>query len=142
VPVFEYSSSFACTVERLWAFHERPDVIRILTPPFTPMRIIRQQGGLEVGSEKEFALGLWPLEKLWLARHVEYQRGVLFADLQVKGPFRYWLHRHHFTAEGNGSRLTDRVEYEFYGGPLLDGFVRWQLGILFRHRHAATARYV
>ena len=128
-------------MERLWAFHERPDIIQLLTPPFAPGRMIRQSGGLEVGSEKEFALGVWPLEKRWLARHVEYERGVLFADLQVQGPFRSWLHRHSFAAEGAGSRLIDHVEYEFYGGPWVDRVVRWQLGSLFRHRHAATRKF-
>ena len=140
MPIFEYSSAFACSAQRLWAFHERPDVIKLLTPPLTPMRIIRQTGSLETGSEKEFALGIWPLEKRWLARHVEYEPGRVFADLQVTGPFRYWLHRHMFQEDGAGSRLIDRVEYEFWGGRLMDPIVRRQLGILFRHRHAVTAQ--
>jgi ligand-binding SRPBCC domain-containing protein len=140
VPVFEHSSHFAFSVERLWAFHERPDVIQLLTPPLTPVRILRQTGGLEVGAEKEFALGVWPLEQRWLARHVEYEHLRLFADLQVRGPFRAWLHLHIFGAEGEGSRLTDRVTYEFAGGALFDRLIRWQLRRMFEHRHRVTGR--
>lgn len=138
--MFEYTTEFPCSVERLWAFHERPDVIRLLTPPLTPVQIVRQAGGLEPGAEKEFLLGVWPLRIRWLARHVEYEHARLFADLQVAGPFRHWLHWHIFAPAAQGSRLTDRVTYDFPGGALVDWLVRWQLRRLFRHRHAVTAR--
>jgi ligand-binding SRPBCC domain-containing protein len=141
VNVFEYTSAFPFSPQRLWAFHERPDVIKLLTPPLTPLHIVRQSGGLEVGAEKEFRIGVWPLQVRWLARHVEYEHERLFADLQVEGPFRYWLHIHVIAPEAKGgSRLTDRVTYEFPGGPVVDRFIRWQLNRMFHHRHAVTGR--
>jgi len=45
-----------------------------------------------------------------------------FSDVQTKGPFRSWHHRHEFTAENRegviGTRVGDRIEYELSGGPL------------------------
>ena len=39
-----------------------------------------------------------------------------FADVQAKGPFRSWHHRHEFATENrngiSGTRLRDRIEYE------------------------------
>ena len=129
-------------MERLWEFHARPDVIQLLTPPGMPVRVVRQTGGLETGSEKEFVLGIWPLRMRWLARHVEFEAGRMFADRQIRGPFRQWLHRHVMSAEGTGSRLTDTVTYEFAGGAWTEPVVRWQLRRLFEHRHRVTGENV
>jgi|HubBroStandDraft_6_1064221.scaffolds.fasta_scaffold93211_3 ligand-binding SRPBCC domain-containing protein len=45
-----------------------------------------------------------------------------FSDVQIKGPFRSWQHRHEFAAETRGgtpgTRLRDRIEYELAGEPL------------------------
>ncbi|TAD93118.1 MAG: cyclase, partial [Oscillatoriales cyanobacterium] len=33
MPNFRYSSLIDATVESVWNFHERPDILHILTPP-------------------------------------------------------------------------------------------------------------
>jgi ligand-binding SRPBCC domain-containing protein len=112
----------------------------LLAPPFPPLKLVRQSGGLAAGAEKEFLVGVFPFQLRWLARHVECVPGRMFVDEQVRGPFRYWQHIHVITWSAKGSRLTDRVTYDFPGGVLLDWFVRWQLRQMFRHRHAVTGR--
>jgi ligand-binding SRPBCC domain-containing protein len=39
-----------------------------------------------------------------------------FTDVQRRGPFRTWLHRHLFRAVGGGTELTDDVTYELPTG--------------------------
>lgn len=138
--VYEHSTEFPFSPERLWAFHERPDVIQLLTPPATPLKLVRQSGGLEKGAEKEFLIGPPPFQIRWLARHVECEPGRMFVDEQVAGPFRYWQHIHVITWAAQGSRLIDRVTYDFPGGALAAPFIQWQLRRLFRHRHEVTGR--
>jgi ligand-binding SRPBCC domain-containing protein len=41
-----------------------------------------------------------------------------FVDEQVRGPFKAFRHVHEFEARGNGSLMTDRVEFTAPFGPL------------------------
>ncbi|GFE68865.1 hypothetical protein CFPU101_14750 [Chroococcus sp. FPU101] len=53
---FELSSLINAPVETVWKFHERSDILQILTPPWQPVEIIRREGGLGVGAISEFRL--------------------------------------------------------------------------------------
>jgi ligand-binding SRPBCC domain-containing protein len=63
-----------------------------------------------------------PARSLWVARIVEFERGRHFADVQDRGPFRRWEHRHEFEAReegGNeGTVVRDVLEYEVGMGVL------------------------
>jgi ligand-binding SRPBCC domain-containing protein len=141
VPVFALSVLIDAPVERVFAFHEREDALQLLSPPFPPMRIIHKAGGLEPGARVELRIG--PIE--WHALHTEYERNRLFVDEQTRGPFKSWVHRHEFEDLGVMARLTDRVEFYLRGGPVVDALFGWLvklgLGVMFRRRHALTARF-
>lgn len=40
-----------------------------------------------------------PLRAQWIAGITEFEWNHHFADLQQKGPFKHWHHRHEFLAE-------------------------------------------
>jgi len=66
-----------------------------------------------------------------------------FRDEMVGGPFPHWVHTHRFRADGDGTIVEDRVEYELPGGPL--GRVAGPLGVvgfapMFRSRHERTRK--
>jgi ligand-binding SRPBCC domain-containing protein len=140
VPVFELSALIDAPVEKVFAFHERPDALTLLSPRFPPVRIVRKTGGVEPGARIELRIG--PLH--WDAVHTAYERNRLFVDEQTRGPFARWIHRHEFEDLGVMTRLTDRVEFQLPGGPavnaVLGSLVKlWLLG-MFRARHATTVR--
>ncbi|MBW4671014.1 MAG: cyclase [Cyanomargarita calcarea GSE-NOS-MK-12-04C] len=141
---FKYSSVIAAPVEVVWKFHERPDILQLLTPPWQPVQVIRRQGGLNVGAITEFRLFLGPLPLTWLARHTEYSEYRLFTDRQLSGPFESWTHRHKFEPENGKTRLTDEVFFSIPGGEPLEFFGGWlmqaQLKAMFRYRHEVTQR--
>jgi ligand-binding SRPBCC domain-containing protein len=69
------------------------------------------------------------------ARVVELRRPERFADEQVRGAFRELRHTHMFTATGDGTLVTDVVEWTSPLGPVgvaVDALVlrRHMLGIL------------
>ena len=137
---FKYSSFINAPLATVWAFHERPDAIQLLTPPETPIIVESKTGGLEVGSRIVFRVS--HLKIRWVAEHTEYAYQKLFADRQVEGPFRTWHHRHLFAAEGHGTRLTDEIEFSLPLSPLSDWLAGWavkvQLRAMFRYRHSIT----
>lgn len=139
---FQYSSVINAPVEVVWKFHERPDVLQLLTPPWQPLQVIRREGGLGVGAITEFRLLLGPLPLRWLARHTEYEKYRLFTDEQISGPFEFWRHRHRFEAEMGKTRLTDEISFALPGGQIAEFLAGWlvqlQLEAMFRYRHHVT----
>lgn len=89
--------------------------------------------------------GLVPVK--WRTRITKWIDGVEFADLQERGPFRYWLHTHTFVEKDGGVEMFDRVEYELPLGALgrvvAGALVARELERIFDYRAAAiTAAFV
>jgi ligand-binding SRPBCC domain-containing protein len=141
---FEFSSLIDAPLEVIWHFHEREDILQKLTPPWQPVKVVRREGGLQVGAETEFILSFGLIPIRWLARHVEFEEYKLFVDRQIKGPMQSWLHRHQFREENGKTRLIDSIEYELPTGWLAEIAAGWlvdgQLQEMFRYRHQVTKR--
>ena len=138
---FQYSSLIDASVEVVWNFHERQDVLDILTPPWQPVEVVRREGGLDVGAVTEFRLHLG-VPVRWVARHIECEKYSLFVDKQVDGPLPSWIHRHQFIEENHQTRLTDSIAYELPGGAIAESLLGWwvnsRLQEMFRYRHQVT----
>ncbi|MEZ6065668.1 MAG: SRPBCC family protein [Planctomycetaceae bacterium] len=133
--------------DEVFAFHEHPDALRQLIPPWENMRPVESDGSLTVGSRVVLAgrvLKFVPVR--WVAVHTEYDPPRLFADRQESGPFAYWYHRHRVEADGGGALLIDEVDYELPLGGMGrwfgDWLVRRQLEAMFAYRHETTKRVV
>jgi ligand-binding SRPBCC domain-containing protein len=78
----------------------------------------------------------------WTAAITEFEWNHHFADVQQKGPFKRWHHRHEFIADNrNGFRGTlvrDVIEYEVGFGPLgalaNTLFIERRMRHIFEHR--------
>jgi ligand-binding SRPBCC domain-containing protein len=141
MPTYTKSIVVEAPVESVFGFHEREDALRILSPAFPPVHVIRKTGGIEAGSRVDLNIG--PFR--WTALHTAYEKNRLFADEQISGPFAKWIHHHEFEAVGRATRLTDRIEYQLPGGVWMNRLFGWavQLGLrqMFRHRHQAIKNY-
>lgn len=137
---FQFTSLINAPLATVWAFHERPEAIQLLTPPDTPLIVESKTGGLETGSRIIFRVT--HLKIRWVAEHCEYEYQKLFTDRQVEGPFQTWYHRHRFEAQGSQTRLTDDIEFTLPFSPMSDWLVGWavklQLNAMFRYRHSIT----
>jgi len=139
---FEYSSLIKAPVKTVWEFHEREDILKVLTPPWQPVTIIERKGGLEIGATTKFEINFGLINIPWLARHVEYEKYRLFTDQQIEGPMKLWIHRHQFQPEGDYTRLTDSIQYDITGNSFVDSIFAWwveeRLQDMFSYRHQVT----
>ncbi|MEQ8998687.1 MAG: SRPBCC family protein [Coleofasciculus sp. B1-GNL1-01] len=139
---YRKSTLIDAPVEVVWNFHERPDILERLTPPWQPVQVVRREGGLGVGAISEFRLFVGPIPLRWVAIHIECEPYSIFTDKQKEGPMAYWVHRHQFNPEAGKTRLTDRIEYGLPGGWLVERLLDWwvdaQLEQLFSYRHQVT----
>lgn len=110
------------------------------------MKVVSREGGLRQGAKVVFKLYFGPFPVTWVAVHTEFEQDRLFVDVQKRGPFASWRHRHEFHAEKGGCRLTDSIQYSLPGGELVEFFLGWatrlQMRAMFRHRHKVTHQYV
>lgn len=143
MPHFIHSSWIPAPVEAVFAFHERPDALERLTPPWSKVRVLEKTGGLRTGARVRLRIPIGPFGVEWLAVHTGYERNRYFEDMQEQGPFRIWRHRHEFAEEDEGTRLTDRIEFSLPLAPVSDWlagwFVRIHLRLMFAYRHGVTA---
>ncbi|HEX8889070.1 MAG TPA: SRPBCC family protein [Pyrinomonadaceae bacterium] len=132
--------------ERVFAFHELPDALARLTPPWEKARVIEPAPNLRVGSVaivETRLFGLFPLR--WVAKHTAYDPPHMFEDVQVHGPFRKWRHRHIVKPHEEGAILRDEIEYEpplgFLGCLAAPVLVEPRLQRLFDYRHEVTREW-
>jgi ligand-binding SRPBCC domain-containing protein len=146
VSVFVKESIIRATPERVFAFHEQPRALALLTPPWERARVVRAARISEVNSlaiVETRVLGFIPVR--WIARHTVYDPPRSFEDVQERGLFRHWRHRHIITPHAEGATLRDEIEYEpplGILGKLVEPFlIRPRLKKLFDYRHAVTRKW-
>jgi ligand-binding SRPBCC domain-containing protein len=144
---FTKQSRIKASREALFLFHESPEALTKLIPPWEKMTPVVLPGSLQPGSRVVLngKLGIFPVQ--WVAIHTEYDPPNLFADRQESGPFAYWHHRHHFIDDGQGgSLLKDEIEYALplgaFGQFLLGWLIRRKLEAMFEYRHDKTRSIV
>lgn len=148
----EFEQSVRCPLSYAFAFFANPENLLRIMPAATHTRIDRLErkpppsahpgtlaagvGSLIVTSFR--ILPFLPLRARWIARITEFEWNHHFADVQDKGPFRYWHHRHEFVAEIRDgiehTLIRDAIDYEIGFGPL--GQVTNQLFV--RHQVEST----
>ena len=146
MPVYEKRSRIAAAPERVFAFHELPDALERLTPPWMQQHVLHKDPGLEVGVRVVLDAWLGPFTQRFEAEHIACEKGRMFRDRLNKGPFAKWEHTHLMEPDGEGGTwLTDHVEYELpFGvfGRMAGGWIaRRELDRMFDYRHDVTRKW-
>lgn len=134
------------TPEKVFAFHEMPDAIEKLIPPWENAKIIKRADISEIGSQaiiEQKIFGLIPSR--WVAEHTKYDPPNMFEDIQVSGPFKSWRHQHIVKPHEKGAILRDEIEYEapfwIFGAFASPFFVVPKLKKMFEYRHKVTKEF-
>jgi hypothetical protein len=143
---FVKQSLIRASPERIFEFHEQPNALNLLIPPWENARVIQPAKISEVGTQAIIETRvLGPITSLWVAQHTVYDPPHAFEDIQIKGPFRSWRHRHIVDATDDGAFLRDEIDYEaplwFLGRLLAPLIVERRLKRLFDYRHEVTRRW-
>ena len=135
---FHYSADFPCTVKELYDYHSRPGALERLLPPWDGSEVIRKEGSIAPGGKVLMHLKFGPFTIPWEARHIAETPGVMFRDIQHKGPFATFSHTHRFSSTAHGSRLDDSITFALpaqkYLPAIAEKQVQKMLGRIFSHR--------
>jgi ligand-binding SRPBCC domain-containing protein len=121
MPVFETTTVLACPPARVFEFLCRAANLEAVTPPEFHMRLVEGPERLHVGARVVLQGSRWGFSQRIASEITALEENTLVVDEQRERPFRKWVHSHRLEAVPEGTRMTDRVEFEPPGGLL--GFV-------------------
>lgn len=140
-------------LDQVFLFFTNPNNLPRIMPPQLGARILRLElippanasNLAGTGSTAHISVRMipfLPFRAPWVARIVDFEWNHHFADIQEKGPFKSWHHRHQFAAEirdgVTGTLVSDILDYEIGFGPLgaiaQKLFVARQMQQTFAHR--------
>jgi ligand-binding SRPBCC domain-containing protein len=85
---FVKESIIRASPERVFAFHEQPDALSLLLPPWESARVIQAAEISEVGAQAIVETKVFgQFSMRWIAKHTVYDPPRRFEDVQVKGPY-------------------------------------------------------
>ncbi|MEM1422748.1 MAG: SRPBCC family protein [Planctomycetota bacterium] len=137
--VFEKRTEMPADRATAFAWHDRPGAFERLTPPFEPVTLVEQTGGIRDGAKVVIRIKNGPIALHWHARHEGYDPPDRFVDVSEKGPFAHWHHEHRFEESADGFVMHDHVTYAPRLGPLGRlglPLIRKKLDRMFDYRHA------
>ena len=128
-----------------FAFFSDATNLEALTPPFLEFRILTPAPiEMRTGTLIEYQLGLAGVPMRWLTRIEEWDPITGFVDVQLRGPYARWVHRHTFVPDDGGTWVRDEVDYALplarFSAPVHDWLVRPRLRAIFEYRRTAMSR--
>jgi len=129
-------------LDTIFSFFADAGNLERITPPFLHFRILTPLPvTMQVGARIEYHLRLIGFPIQWATRIEDYTPPYRFVDSQLSGPYKHWVHRHEFSAGGDGTLMRDVVDYDIpYGiiGTLAqEFFVACMLERIFDYRREA-----
>jgi ligand-binding SRPBCC domain-containing protein len=143
---FTKESIIKASPEKVFAFHELPDAIERLIPPWENAKIIQKADISKIGSKaiiEQKIFGIIPSR--WIAEHTEYEPPRMFEDVQISGPFKSWRHQHIIEPHAEGAILKDEIEFEppfwIFGAIAAPFAIIPKLEKMFDYRHKVTKEF-
>jgi ligand-binding SRPBCC domain-containing protein len=131
--------------ERAFAFFEDPGNLCDITPASLDFCILNNDSDSGVYENSEFAytIKFLGIKMLWRSKIIDYKPPDRFTDIQLKGPYKSWVHVHVLEEVPEGTLMRDEVTYTLYlPASFLHPFViREKLMSIFRYRAVKIAEW-
>ena len=107
-------------LDEVFAFFADASNLGVLTPPWLKFSVVTPAPiEMRPGTLIDYRLRFRGVPLRWRSEITDWNPPHRFADVQVKGPYRQWIHEHSFVVQDGGTLAGDRVEYAVWGGALV-----------------------
>jgi ligand-binding SRPBCC domain-containing protein len=137
--VFEQDTLLPLALEETFSFFANAENLEAITPPWLHFSILTPTPiTMQAGTLIDYRLRVHGIPLRWQTEITRWNPPYDFTDEQKRGPYRLWIHRHVFTAEGDQTRMRDQITYAVFGGSLINRlFVQKDVLRIFNHRQTA-----
>jgi ligand-binding SRPBCC domain-containing protein len=124
--------------DQVFEFFSDASNLQVLTPAWLHFSIVTPPPiHIAAGTLIDYRLRVHSVPVRWQSRISLWEPPLRFVDEQTRGPYRRWHHEHVFEPADGGTLCRDDVEYEVYGGSLVNSlFVRPDLFKIFAFRQS------
>ncbi len=107
-------------LEEVFGFFADASHLEILTPPWLHFKILIP-GPIQMkpGTLIDYRITLHDVPIHWQSEILVWEPPHGFVDVQRRGPYRRWIHKHMFFDHQGGTRVGDEVEYAVPGGAMI-----------------------
>lgn len=102
----------------VFAFFADPANLVLLAPPALHLRLVSPPAPMAAGRIYDLKFSWLGVPLRWRLFIREFDPPYRFVDVQVRGPYARWEHRHRFLDDAGGTWVEDRVTYRLPLGPL------------------------
>ena len=122
--VFESSVWLPRPLGDVFEFFSDASNLEVITPPWLKFSVVTLAPvEMRPGTLIEYRLRFRGVPLRWRSEITVWDPPHRFADVQVKGPYRQWVHEHSFAERDGGTLAGDRVAYAVWGGALANALV-------------------
>jgi uncharacterized protein (TIGR01777 family) len=129
-----FQSEIPVSLEEAFAWHLRQGALERLLPPWLNVTFLQPPARPdEEGGRVGFKIQWGPFSFRWLLEHRHFVPLKEFSDVQIKGPFFRYQHRHHFSSlDSISCKLSEEISYTF---PVLNRKIESEFARYFIWRH-------
>lgn len=131
--------------KKAFEFFKDPRNLCDITPVWLDFCLLNRESnaGVYENAEFEYSIKFLGIKMPWRSRIIDYEPPERFTDIQLKGPYRSWVHVHVLEDMGGNTLMKDEVTYTLYMPALaLHPFlIRKKLFDIFRYRAVKIAAW-
>lgn len=140
--IYQYTAEqfLPISIRKAWDFFSSPKNLSVITPPEMDFKILTQLDDKEIYDGMLIDYTVKPLLGVpmhWQTKIINVKPLEVFADTQLKGPYKLWHHTHTFVEKDGGVLMKDIVRYELPFGVLGD----WVHSLIVRKKIASIFAY-
>ncbi|MCB0425394.1 MAG: SRPBCC family protein [Mangrovimonas sp.] len=106
-------------LKEAWDFFSSPGNLKTITPPYMGFNITSAIENEKMYEGMIISYLVKPLLNIpiqWVTQISHVKEPYYFVDFQLKGPYKFWHHQHHFRQVDGGVEMKDILHYEVAGG--------------------------
>ena len=104
------------SLDEVFRFFAEATNLELLTPPWLRFQILSPAPiAMRPGAQIAYRLKLRGIPLRWDSEIAIWEPPHRFVDVQLRGPYRRWVHEHRFAEHAGGTLVVDHVTYAVFG---------------------------
>lgn len=120
----------------VFAFFGEARNLEVITPSWLRFEVLTPAPfAMRAGTLIDYRIQIHGIPVRWRTEIMDWNPPHQFVDVQRRGPYSLWHHKHTFAEHNGGTNCADRVQYRPHGGALMNWlFVRRDVERIFDYR--------